>query len=94
MIEAPLIVENGKAYELTKDHFTPKCIAKKLGWSWHDINAPENIQWLTPKEHRNKDQTTPWELQAVKRNGGAKTLFEHHNEYVILRRGMPEEGKL
>ena len=77
----------------TRDHLTPRCIGKALGWTPDEINHPDNIQMLKWGKHREKDQTTPWELQTVLRNGGAKTLWEHHNEIIICRRGIPAIDK-
>lgn len=45
---------------LTKDHFTPKCIALKVfGWRRKQVNSRDNIQWLSRPCHQDKDATTP-----------------------------------
>lgn len=45
--------------ELTVDHFTPKCIARMLGWSRKQVQDPMNKQLLCKEHHREKDESTP-----------------------------------
>lgn len=44
---------------LTVDHFTPKSIAKLLGWSRRQMDHPTNRQLLCWPHHQKKDQVTP-----------------------------------
>ncbi len=57
--EAPYHVEGCKGIGNTKDHFTPKRIALKLGWTLKQIHAVENTQWLSEPCHKTKDRETP-----------------------------------
>ncbi|MBI2011895.1 HNH endonuclease [Candidatus Daviesbacteria bacterium] len=56
---------------LTIDHFTPKSIAKFLGWNRKKIGADENCQLLCEAHHRQKDVDSAWRKQIVTENGGA-----------------------
>lgn len=49
----------GDCHLTNLDHFTPKCIAKVWGWSAKEMNAPENLQWLSRACHTDKDRSTP-----------------------------------
>lgn len=44
---------------ITKDHFTPKCIAKEIGWGYARTNRANNLQWLSEPCHIKKDSSTP-----------------------------------
>ena len=50
-----------------QDHFTPKCVAKKMGWKPKQMNRPENLQWLSNPCHRRKDRSTPARKNVVKK---------------------------
>lgn len=65
---------------LTKDHFTPKCIAiKALGWKYKQVNHPRNIQWLSKPCHEDKDRSTPLRYeQLLAQSTGAKIEFGGH----------------
>ncbi len=79
--EAPSHVDGGSGFGETKDHFTPKCIAKLLKWKPRQISDPMNIQYLSQACHREKDSTTPARLQIVKEQlSGKQFTFE---EYVL-----------
>ena len=56
--EAPNHTRGCNGLGETKDHFTPKCIAKMWKWSRKQINAPENIQYLSKSCHKKKDRPT------------------------------------
>lgn len=51
---------------LTVDHFTPKCIAKLLGWSRKQIDQPANRQLLCWDHHKQKDSVTPQVKEQVR----------------------------
>lgn len=77
--EAPEHADGCNGRGDTKDHFTPKCIAKLLGWKNNRINAPENIQYLSRACHEQKDRSTPRRLKQVREqiNGRMIKLGEH-----------------
>ena len=56
--EAPYHVADCSGFGESEDHFTPKCIARLLGWSSEEINSPDNKQWLSFACHSAKDLTT------------------------------------
>lgn len=57
--EAPFHVKGCNGLGETRDHFTPKCIARKiLHWKRKQIDAPENTQYLSKACHIWKDRTT------------------------------------
>lgn len=65
---------------LTRDHFTPKCIAiKLLGWKYKQVNHPANIQYLTEPCHVEKDRHTENIFNQSKRQleGGTIKFGEH-----------------
>jgi len=65
--EAEVHVEGCSGIGCTKDHFTPKSIAREvLGWRNRQINAEENIQYLSRECHEEKDRTTPDRLNALR----------------------------
>ena len=57
--EAPIHAEGCDGIGSTKDHFTARSIAKLLGWTPKQINDRDNLQWLSPACHVEKDRTTP-----------------------------------
>lgn len=64
---------------LTKDHFTPKCIAKVYQWTRSRTNQPSNIQWLSEPCHIDKDRDTPKRRDLlVKQIGGQPLPFKLH----------------
>jgi hypothetical protein len=64
---------NGVGY--TRDHLTPRCIARAWKWSRKQMDSPENIQWLSRECHNIKDKPTPEKLYWVKRGGIPKDVF-------------------
>lgn len=56
--EAPYHVANCTGIGESVDHFTPKCIARLLGWTDDEINDKTNKQWLSFACHAAKDLTT------------------------------------
>lgn len=64
--EAPEHHPNCDGIGSTKDHFTPQCIAKLYRWKKKEIDAPENIQYLSPACHIEKDRTTPLRKEILK----------------------------
>lgn len=44
---------------VTTDHFTPRCIARELGWTPQQVGASENRQYLCREHHNTKDADTP-----------------------------------
>ncbi|GIW70244.1 MAG: hypothetical protein KatS3mg101_0991 [Patescibacteria group bacterium] len=66
------------------DHFTPKCIAKKiLHWSSKQINAPENLQYLSIPCHTDKDRTTPDRLRlAIRQKRGEFISLEDYKKIL------------
>lgn len=77
--EAPEHVEGCNGRGSTRDHFTPRCIAKLLRWRDSQTNAPENIQYLSEACHTEKDRSTPRRLQQVRAqlSGRRIELGEH-----------------
>lgn len=65
--EAPIHHENCDGKGVTIDHFTPECIGKLWGWSYEEINAKENLQYLSVPCHREKDKTTEARLTLARR---------------------------
>jgi hypothetical protein len=77
--EAPTHAEGCDGVGSTRDHFTPKGIAKLLRWGNKRVNAPENIQYLSEACHTEKDRSTPRRIEQVKQqlNGRRINLGEH-----------------
>jgi len=77
--EAPEHAEGCTGIGSTKDHFTPKCIAKVLKWNQKALSHPLNIQWLSPACHIEKDSSTPARRNEllVQLNGATIGLGEH-----------------
>lgn len=67
---------------LTVDHFTPKCIARELGWRRKDIIADDNCQLLCEIHHKDKDRTTAQRYELVHQNGGVISKEEFFNSRV------------
>lgn len=65
--EAPDHSPDCNGFGDTRDHFTPRCIARELGWSQQQVNDPMNIQYLSPACHKEKDKTTPERLDQLRR---------------------------
>lgn len=84
--EAPIHSPHCNGRGETEDHFTPKCIARKLGWSKKQINAPENIQFLSHACHDRKDRSTPRRLQQVidQLHGKVFKLGDHNKQPVVI----------
>jgi len=78
--EAPYHTEGCNGIGETKDHLTPKCIAKHvLGWSRKQIEDPANIQYLSKACHQEKDATTSvrFRLALRQKKGETITLEEY-----------------
>ena len=70
----------------TRDHFTPKCIAKLMGWSNKMINCYENIQYLSEACHVEKDRTTPKRLELLRRQlEGEMIAFGQHQIEMLIK---------
>lgn len=65
--EAPIHSEDCSGYGTEKDHFTPQQIAKLLNWTKEQANSEENIQYLSPACHDEKDRSTPARLELARR---------------------------
>jgi hypothetical protein len=79
--EAPFHVEGCDGRGSTRDHFTPRSIAKLLRWGTKRVNSPENIQWLSEACHAEKDRSTPRRLQQVRQQlNGRRLDFGDHND--------------
>lgn len=84
----------------TRDHFTPRCIGKLLGWDKKKINSPDNIQWLSPACHIAKDRDTPLRKEVLKMQlkEGYSFNFEAHqaifNGEVSVKEIRMQEGKV
>ncbi len=55
---------------LTIDHFTPRCIAAILGWTYEEANRLDNLQLLCVPHHMEKDETTESRLRQLMRQTG------------------------
>ena len=77
--EAPVHNEHCDGAGITKDHFTPECIGELWGWDRNQINAAENIQYLSKSCHLDKDRTTEARLTlARKQLNGAYISLEYY----------------
>lgn len=77
--EAPEHVWGCNGLGETKDHFTPRCIARVWKWKPKQINAPENIQRLSKACHASKDASTPIRLHQLKEQRKGKMIkFGEH----------------
>lgn len=56
--EAPFHTPDCSGWGTTRDHFTPRSVAKLLRWKKKQIDSPENIQYLSSECHREKDKNT------------------------------------
>ncbi|MCL4417475.1 MAG: hypothetical protein M1365_12405 [Actinobacteria bacterium] len=67
----------------TRDHITPKSIARLLGWTESEIKDPNNIQHLSQACHRQKDGTTPIRLEVLTRQLAGEFIgFELHTKLI------------
>lgn len=82
--EAPTHVVNCSGRGETKDHFTPRSIAKVLGWTQKQLGDPMNIQHLSTACHQEKDSSTPMRLQLLKmqREGLIELKFGDHQRII------------
>ena len=82
--EASVHVPNCSGLGETKDHFTPKSIAKVLGWTYKQMNEPMNLQYLSTACHREKDSTTPMRLELLKmqHEGLIEMKFGDHQRII------------
>lgn len=65
--EAPVHNEKCNGEGNTVDHFTPTCICKVWGWTKEEMNAPENLQYLSRECHDDKDKTTEARLTLARK---------------------------
>lgn len=65
--EAPVHNKDCDGVGITLDHFTPVCIARLWEWDTEQINAPENIQYLSKPCHKDKDRTTEARLTLARK---------------------------
>lgn len=79
--EAPFHTEGCNGIATTIDHFTPECIGKLWGWSQDEIDADENLQYLSKQCHKEKDFTTQARLAlAVLQQGGEHVGVGEHQK--------------
>lgn len=77
--EAPIHNDRCDGIGNTQDHFTPRAVAKLLGWSRKQIDDPQNKQALSIPCHRDKDQDTPLRVQLLRmEKKGTIFTFEQH----------------
>ena len=69
---------------LTKDHFTPQCIAKVLGWSRYRTNRNNNIQWLTRPCHDDKDRDTAKRKDVLVSQLAGKNISLQRHQMIFL----------
>ncbi|MCK9370906.1 hypothetical protein M0R04_13430 [Candidatus Dojkabacteria bacterium] len=75
--EAPIHVDGCNGQGTTDDHFTPRCILRKLKIK----DTPENHQWLSIPCHRAKDKDTPLRNQVLGlEKQGIIFSFEEHRK--------------
>lgn len=64
---------------LSEDHFTPKCIVRRLKLDKRLLRSPENIIHSHPLCHALKDRVTPEVLQeCLAQQGGRVIRFGEH----------------
>jgi hypothetical protein len=82
--EAPIHALDCSGEGITRDHFTPKAIAKEFGWSPREVGSEENLQYLSPQCHRDKDRSTPRRLNLLRRqlNKNTEVKFGDHQKLV------------
>ena len=84
--EAPDHVDGCHGKGTTKDHFTPECIAKELGWSFAQTNDEANLQYLSPACHRAKDKDTPLRRDLLReQKNGANVPFPVHQQIFEMQ---------
>lgn len=85
--EAPSHVPTCSGFGETKDHFTPKAIAKVWGWNQKQLGDPMNTQHLSYACHKEKDSTTPMRLELLKmqREGLIDLKFGDHQRIIDKR---------
>ncbi|HEX7041917.1 MAG TPA: hypothetical protein VF189_01595 [Patescibacteria group bacterium] len=71
----------------TRDHITPKSIARRLGWTPEQIGAPENIQHLCREHHngregKDKDSEARKELLKAQLGGRVKIGYKEHKPWI------------
>lgn len=77
--EAPVHNKHCDGVGITLDHFTPVCIAELWKWKKDQINAKENLQYLSKPCHLDKDRTTEARLTlARKQLNGAYISLEYY----------------
>jgi len=84
--EAPFHVQGCDGKGVTRDHFTPRSIAKELNWTDKEIGSPMNIQHLSVPCHKAKDGTTPSRLYLLRGQlQGRNVGFEQHQMEIKER---------
>lgn len=90
--EAPQHIPDCSGRGSTKDHFTPKCVAKINGWTRTRVNSLNNLQYLSPECHGEKDRDTALRKEVLLQQlAGSQrwSTFESHlatflgDEYVM-----------
>ena len=83
--EAPEHVENCHGMGTTKDHFTSECIGKVWGWSQEQLDSEENIQYLSPQCHIEKDKTTALRRDILRQQlrGELNLTFTEHRTIFL-----------
>mgnify|MGYP000848163418 FL=1 len=84
--EAPTHSPGCNGIATTVDHFTPECIGKLWGWTKEEINAAENLQYLSHQCHKAKDSTTQARLAlAALQQKGEMVFFGQHQELERIK---------
>lgn len=83
--EAPEHVTACDGWAKSRDHFTPKCIGKLLGWSEDQLDSPENIQYLSLPCHKEKDKDTALRKGILRQQleGRLNLTFKEHTDIFL-----------
>lgn len=84
--EAPSHVAGCNGKGTTVDHFTPKCVARELGWTKDMVESWENKQYLSEACHKAKDKDTPARAALVRyqEKQGHEVKFGEHEHLLHL----------
>ncbi len=71
----------------TRDHITPRSIAKRLGWTPQQIGSPENIQRLCCQHHngrqgKDRDSEARKELLKDQLRGRVRMEYGDHKPWI------------
>jgi len=81
--EAPIHAKDCSGEGVTKDHLTPRSVARLLDWKPEQLGDKMNLQYLSPQCHREKDATTPQRIRMLKRQlNGKETRFGKHQKVL------------